>query len=58
MCEVALGTRTKADHIKTPEERSAEQFRLHVQQQAMAGGLHGVAGAWEGDHDELPPAPR
>ena len=58
MCEVALGARTKADHIKTPEEKSAEQFRLHVQQQAMAGGLHGVAGAWEGDYDELPPAPR
>ena len=58
MCEAALGLRNKADHIKTPSEKRAEQFRLYVQQQAAAGGLQGVAGTWEGEHDQLPPAPR
>ena len=58
MCEAALGTRNKADHVKTPSERRTEQFRLYVQQQAAVGGLHGVAGAWEGEVDQLPPAPR
>ena len=58
MCEAALGARNTADHVKTPSERRGEQFRLYVQQQAAAGGLHGVAGAWEGGFDQLPPAPR
>jgi hypothetical protein len=41
-----------------PEQEAAQQFRLYVQQQAAAGGVQGVAGAWEGDISALPPAPR
>ena len=58
LCEETLKTRTTAEHVKTPEQKTAEQFRLYVQQQAAAGGVPGVAGAWEGEISRLPPAPR
>lgn len=58
MCEAALGLRNKAEQIRTPSEKTAEQFRLYVQQQAAAGGLLGVAGTWEGEVNQPAPAPR
>lgn len=58
LCEETLGSRTTADHVKTPEQMSAQRFRLYVQQQAMAGGVQGVAGAWDAQWRELAPPPK
>ena len=44
--------------MKTPEQQMEDQFRLYVQQQAAAAGVHGVAGAWEGETSQLAPAPK
>ena len=58
LCEEALEARTTAQHVKTPEQQTEDQFRLYVQQQAAAAGVHGVAGAWEGETSQLAPAPK
>lgn len=58
VCERLLRVANTAEHNLSAEDRSAAQLRLYVQQQLVAGEVHGVAGTWGGDPNELPPQPR
>lgn len=46
------------EHNRTEEDVVAAELRLYVAQQLVTAEVHGVAGNWGGDPNELAPPPR
>ncbi len=58
VCERALRAANTADHRRAEEDVAEDELRKYVAQQLVTAEVHGVAGTWGGNPNQLPPPPR